>query len=104
MKAINSIGMIVLAVWLVAQGMISLFHVTNPTLSLILPLLAILAGVLILLRIRDSKPVVNLGFLLLSIWLILTGTIPLLNVASTELVFVLAILGLAAGILILVGQ
>jgi hypothetical protein len=104
MKAMNSLGLGVLAIWLVAQGMVSLFRVTSPTLNLILPLLAIFAGVLLLLRIRDSKPVVNLGFLLLSIWLILTGTIPLLNVASVELVLVLAILGVAAGVLILVGQ
>ncbi len=104
MKAINSIGMFVLAIWLVAQGLISLFRVNNPTVLLALPILAILSGVLLLLRIRDSKPAVNLGFLLLSIWLILTGIIPLLNVGSLEISLVLAVLGLAAGILILVGQ
>ncbi len=104
MKAINTIGMIVLAVWLVAQGLVTLFRVTNPTVVLVLPVFAIVAGVLILLRIRDSKAIVNLGFLLLSVWLILTGLLPLLNVGSTEIGLVLAILGLAAGVLILVGQ
>jgi hypothetical protein len=104
MKAINSIGMFVLAIYLVAQGLVSLFRVNNPTLVLALPILAILAGVLLLLRIRDSKPAVNLGFLLLSVWLILTGIVPLLNVGSLEISLVLAVLGLAAGILILVGQ
>jgi hypothetical protein len=104
MKAINSIGMFVLAIWLVAQGLVSLFRVNNPTVLLALPILAILSGVLLLLRIRDSKPAVNLGFLLLSVWLILTGMIPLLNVGSLEISLVLAVLGLAAGILILVGQ
>jgi hypothetical protein len=104
MKAINSIGMFVLAIWLVAQGLISLFRVNNPTVLLALPILAILSGVLLLLRIRDSKPAVNLGFLLLSVWLILTGVVPLLNAGSLEISLVLAVLGLAAGILILVGQ
>jgi hypothetical protein len=96
--------MFVLAIWLVAQGLVSLFRVNNPTMLLALPILAILSGVLLLLRIRDSKPTVNLGFLLLSVWLILTGMIPLLNVGSLEISLVLAVLGLAAGILILVGQ
>ncbi len=104
MKAINNIGMIVLAVWLVAEGLVSLFRISSPTVLLALPIIAIVAGVLILLRIRDSKAVVNIGFLLLSIWLILTGIVPLLNVQSAEIVLVLAVLGLAAGILILVGQ
>jgi hypothetical protein len=104
MKAINSIGMLVLAVWLVAQGLVSLFRITNPTVLLALPIIAILAGVLIMLRIRDSKPAVNVGFLLLSVWLILTGLNPLLHVDTTELGLVLSIFGLAAGVLILVGQ
>jgi hypothetical protein len=104
MKVINSIGMFVLAIWLVAQGLVSLFRVNNPTVVLALPILAILSGVLLLLRIRDSKPSVNLGFLLLSVWLILSGIVPLLNVGSIEISLVLAVLGLAAGILILVGQ
>jgi hypothetical protein len=44
----------------------------------------------------------NLGMLLLAVWLILTGLLPLLNVrVSTTVTTVLAILAIAAGILIL---
>jgi prepilin-type N-terminal cleavage/methylation domain-containing protein len=57
-----------------------------------------------LLRVRDSKATVNLGFLLLSIWLVLTGLMPLLNINLPEMVVVMAVLGLVAGILILIGQ
>jgi hypothetical protein len=44
----------------------------------------------------------NLGMILLAIWLILTGLLPLLNVRISPTVsMVLAILAIAAGILIL---
>jgi hypothetical protein len=45
----------------------------------------------------------NLGMILLAIWLILTGLLPLLNVRlSTTITTALAILAIAAGVLILI--
>jgi hypothetical protein len=45
----------------------------------------------------------NLGMLLLGIWLILTGLLPLLNIkVSSTVTMGLAILGIVAGILILI--
>jgi len=45
----------------------------------------------------------NLGMLLLGIWLILTGLLPLLNMKLSSTVTTgLAILGIAAGVLILI--
>jgi hypothetical protein len=46
----------------------------------------------------------NLGMLLLSIWLILTGLIALLSFSFAGLSVIMAILALAAGILILIGR
>jgi pheromone shutdown protein TraB len=44
----------------------------------------------------------NLGMILLGLWLILTGVLPLLNVKLTSTVTIgLAVLGIVAGILIL---
>jgi hypothetical protein len=44
----------------------------------------------------------NLGMLLLGLWLILTGLLPLLNIrVSTTVTTGLAVLGIVAGILIL---
>ena len=44
----------------------------------------------------------NLGMILLAIWLILTGLLPLLSVrVSTTVTTVLAVLAIAAGLLIL---
>lgn len=46
----------------------------------------------------------NVGMLLLAIWLILSGLIPLLHLTFSGLGMVMAILAIAAGVLILVGR
>jgi len=46
----------------------------------------------------------NLGMLLLAIWLILGGLIPLLNLSFSGLGTLMAILAIAAGVFILVGR
>jgi hypothetical protein len=46
----------------------------------------------------------NLGMLLLGLWLILTGLIPLLSLSVAGLGTVMAVLALAAGALILAGR
>ena len=46
----------------------------------------------------------SLGMLLLAIWLILTGLIPLLQLSFSGLSTVMTILAIAAGALILVGR
>jgi hypothetical protein len=46
----------------------------------------------------------NLGMLLLGIWLILTGLIPLLHISVSGLGTLMAVLAVAAGALILVGR
>ena len=46
----------------------------------------------------------NVGMLLLAIWLIVTGLIPLLNLSFSGLGTIMAILAIAAGALIIVGR
>jgi hypothetical protein len=46
----------------------------------------------------------NIGNLLLAVWLILTGIIPLLNLHFSGMSNLMAVLAIAAGILILVGR
>lgn len=46
----------------------------------------------------------NLGMLLLAIWLIVTGLVPLLNLSFSGLGTLMAILAIAAGALILFGR
>jgi len=46
----------------------------------------------------------NLGMLLLAIWLILTGLIPLLNLSFQGIGTIMAILAIASGVLLLIGR
>ena len=46
----------------------------------------------------------SLGLLLLGIWLILTGVIPLVSFSFAGLPMLMAILAIAAGVLILLGR
>jgi hypothetical protein len=46
----------------------------------------------------------NLGMLLLAIWLILSGIMPLLHLSFSGAGMVMAILAIAAGVLILIGR
>lgn len=46
----------------------------------------------------------NIGMLLLAVWLVFTGLIPLLNFSFSGLGTVMAILAVAAGVLIVVGR
>ncbi|MDQ3174532.1 MAG: hypothetical protein M3Q91_12625 [Acidobacteriota bacterium] len=54
------------------------------------------------MKLTDSLGSRNLGMLLLGIWLILTGLLPLLNMrVSPTVSMVLSVLAIVAGILIL---
>ena len=46
----------------------------------------------------------NLGMLLLGIWLIISGLVPLLGLSVSGLGTILAVLAVVAGLLILVGR
>jgi ABC-type thiamin/hydroxymethylpyrimidine transport system permease subunit len=46
----------------------------------------------------------NLGMLLLGIWLIATGALPLLSITVPYSALILAVLAIAAGVLILLGR
>jgi hypothetical protein len=55
-------------------------------------------------RNQPMKLTRNIGMLLLAVWLILTGLIPLLNFSFQGLGTVMAVLAIASGILIIVGR
>jgi hypothetical protein len=46
----------------------------------------------------------NLGMLLLAIWLILTGLMPLLNLSFQGVGTIMAILAIASGVSLLIGR
>jgi hypothetical protein len=46
----------------------------------------------------------NIGMILLAVWLILSGLIPLLNLSFSGVGMLMAILAIAAGVFIVIGR
>ncbi len=98
----KNLGFILLAIWLIATGLVPLLKIKIPGGETVLAILAIAAGVLLLIGGgRPAKWTKNLGILLLAIWLIATGLVALLGVRIPASAEILAILAVAAGVLLL---
>jgi len=55
-------------------------------------------------KMSKFKLTKNLGMILLGIWLIMTGLIPLLHLSFEGLPLIMSILAIATGVLILLGR
>jgi len=97
----KNLSVLLLAVWLIVSGVLVLLGTGFPFGDLVVPVLAIAAGVLILLDLRFSRIRSNLGLFLLSIWLILTGALSFLSTGIPFQDMAMAILAIAAGVLLL---
>ena len=108
MRTAANLGMLLLAIWLIVSGLLWLPGISIGGAGLILAVLAIAAGVLILLGPtslaggRGLTFTSSLGLILLSIWLILTGLLSLLSLSIPGIGLIMAILAIAAGVLILI--
>ncbi len=98
----KNLGMMLLSIWLIVTGLLTFATVSIPSSDIILALLAIAAGVLFLLDMREKRLSGNVGIILLSIWLILVGLLPLLSVTVPYSDIALAILAVVAGVLLLI--
>jgi hypothetical protein len=92
-----------LSIWLIATGVIYLFHIDCAICSIILAILGIVAGVLLLLAGKKVKQFHHLGALLLAILLIVDGAIFLFKINFSGRNIVLGILALLAAIMLVVG-
>ncbi len=115
MKISSNLGMILLAIWLILTGLLPLLRLSFPGEETLLAILAIAAGVLILLgprlgggfrsgRATGARWTGNWGMILLGIWLILVGLLPLLSPSLPAAATIVALLAIAAGVLILLGR
>jgi hypothetical protein len=111
MKISTNLGMILLAIWLILTGLLPLLRISIPGIETLLAILAIAAGILILLGpsrlaggFKSMKVTRSWGMILLGIWLILVGLLPLLGLSIPAGATILAILAVAAGVLILLGR
>ncbi len=96
----KNLGNILLGIYLIAVGLVDLIGLKFNGLATILAVVAIAAGVLILVAGR-GRPSSLWGTILLAIWLILIGLLDLTSFKFNGSATVLAILAIAAGVLIL---
>ncbi len=97
----QGLGMILLAIWLIFIGLMVLISLSFDSSDLIMGILAIGAGALILWGAAQGDWSKQAGRLLLGIWLIITGLVPLLDLSFDNLDLLLAALAIAAGALLL---
>ena len=95
----KNLGIILLAIWLIALGALALFTIGIASAGMLLAILAIAAGVPILWDLRGTRLNNNLGMLLLGIYLILWGVLPLLSISFPSSDLILYLLAIAAGVL-----
>jgi hypothetical protein len=94
------IGWLLAAIYLIVYGLASILSFSFSGMGTVLAILALAAGVLLLIRM--GKVNARIGYLLFFIWLILVGLAGLVSLGSLGIV--INILALAAGILIIVGM
>lgn len=70
-------GVILLGAWLVASGLAAIFGQPSPALVTVLALVAVAAGVLLVLEVRGIAFSSNLATLLLGVWLLATALLAL---------------------------
>ncbi len=102
MRASRNLGAVLLGIWLILAGLVPLTGLRFPAYEVVMALLAVAAGILILvgpIRFRRS-----LGAILLAVWLILQGLLPLLGLSIPNVTLLLDLLAIAAGALVLLGS
>jgi hypothetical protein len=97
----SKLGELLLSIWLIASGLLSLLDLGSSEIETVLQLLAIAAGGLLLYEISQKELSKRVGQLLLAIWLVTIGLVPLLGLSFSNRETILALLALAAGTVIL---
>ena len=100
-KLFHHLGSILLAIFLILQGVFFLFTIDFAGIMIIIGALAIAAGILMLMGMKGAKISQSLGILFLAIWLILNGLIFLIRLSFSGSALILSILAIVSGIFLI---
>lgn len=97
---VNFLNSILLAIFLLLSGIITLFGVLFDGSGLVVGALAIVTGVLIIIDNKKKKVKDFLGGFLLAIWLLLVGLVAVIGLSFTFLPQIIAIAAIVASVFI----
>lgn len=97
----KNLALIFLAVWLIAAGLLPLLNLRIAFAEQILNLLAVAAGILLLLGGRQVKLGGRIAVFLLAVYLVLVGLLPLLSINVPAAGILISLLAVASGVLLL---
>jgi hypothetical protein len=95
---------ILLGTWLVLTGLLHLGGVSFPKSGVIVALLGIVTGILLFIANSSDKIVTQIGGILLGTWLVAGGLVSLFHVSFPGSGVILAVLGVAAGAMVLIAR
>jgi hypothetical protein len=95
---------ILLGTWLILTGLVHLGGVSFPKSSIILAVLGIVTGILFFIANSSEKIGTQIGSILLGVWLVAGGLVSLFHVRFTGSSVILAVLGVTAGVLVLIAR
>lgn len=93
---------ILLGVWLILRGLISLTDFNFQSSATILAIVAVVVGALLILADRAEKFSTHIADIVLGAWLILMGIVPLFNVSFRGSHAVLQMIAILSGVLIII--
>ena len=93
---------ILLGVWLVLTGLVRIGGVSFSKSGIILAVLGIVTGILFFVANSSEKITTQIGGILLGTWLVVGGLMSLFNIHFTGSSVILAVLGVSAGVMVLI--
>lgn len=97
MRILGNIKMTLVAIWLLAWGILRLVSAGAAWVGTALNILAAVAGLVLLVSLPSLRSAGGLGRALLGLWLLLSGLFALLGIGFTGSGVVLALLAIGAG-------
>ena len=98
----KKLASILLGAWLILRGLITLAVFSFQGSQTVLAVAAVVAGALLIFADWSEKFATHIADFVLGIWLILAGTVPLFNIHFRGSHAVLEVVGLLAGVLIII--
>ncbi len=103
-KVFHHLGALLLALFLVFQGLFMLFNIQFSGSPIILGILAFVAALFLFMGLRGKKGTFHLGAIFMAIWLVMTGLMLAIDLKFNGMDVVMAILAIIAGVLLHLGQ